>query len=885
LAIAMRILSCCPGFLLAALLAVHYAGASAEPRFSFAATPGKLPKDVVPTHYVLRIAPAPGNESFEGRAEIDIEVARPVGSIVLNASGLDFDSASLDSASGARRLKASFDPALETVSLAPEAGPIAPGAYRLAIDYTGRIGRNPQGFYRIDYRLEEGDRLVDKIMLATQMEPVHARKLFPGWDEPAFRATFEMRAVVESGLTVVANMPLARETALAAGKKEVAFQQSVSMPTYLVALFIGEMDAVHDSVDGIPLGIYTAKGRARKAGFAMASTREVVRYFNEYFGVRYALPKLDQIALPGGIGGAMENWGAIAYNESRLLVDPADSALTQRQGTYGIIAHEIAHQWFGNLVTMAWWDNLWLNEGFAQWMQNKTAERFHPGWNTRLRSGLYRQTAMSDDARRITHPIQTPVTSDARAMDVFDAITYAKGESFIGMLEDYLGADAFRDGIRSYLKAHAYSNTTTADLWHYLSEASGRDVAKLASAWTEQPGFPLVGVRRRCENGAARVTLSQERFTINHADAPRLAWNVPVTLTDARGGRHQVLLERAPLELEVRPCGRVLANASGVGYYRVQYDDQAFEEIAASFGTLAAAERFRLLTDSFALMQAGRLDAGRYLAVVDRLGAERNPTVWDHVLGALRFLRDLLDDPAARAAFDRRTVSLLREPFARIGWNAAPGEPEEIAPLRRSLVEALGRAGDEQVIAEARARFAARASKPLDALLRPAILGIVGRHADEATFDALLGEWRRTAEIDVRYQYQNALRQASNPALARRWMELALDSSEMAPGDAVFNVQRTGPDGEHPDLGWDFVRANLAALYARASPRGRSFVLPDAASPFSDAKIAEELLTLTKAKLDPGALYQAEKTADWIRLKASVKAREAEGIARWANAR
>jgi aminopeptidase N len=328
----------------------------------------------------------------------------------------------------------------------------------------------------------------------------------------------------------------------------------------------------------------------------------------------------------------------------------------------------------------------------------------------------------------------------------------------------------------------------------------------------------------------------------------------------------------------------VLANSSGVGYYRVQYDVRSFDDIAASLEKLPVPDRFRVLTDSFALVQAGRLDVGRYLGLVDRLGEERDPTVWDHVLGTLRFLRDLLDEGESQAAFDLKVIQLLRGPFQRIGWDPSPGEPQEVAPLRRALVDALGRAGDPAVIGEARKRFAARAQKPLDALMRPTVLSIVGRYADAATFDALLDDWRRADGTEVRYQYQSALRHASDPALARRWMELALGSSEMPPADAVFNVHRTGADSGQRQLAWDFVRANLAALYAKTSPRGRVYVLPDAASAFADEKVAEELLSLTREKLGPGAYYQAEKMADWIRLKASVKARETGRIARWAGA-
>ena len=871
-------------FNLLLVLLVHSASAISEARYSFAATAGKLPKDVVPKHYLLRIEPAADNERFAGRAEIDIEVAKAVASITLNASGLRFERAVLTWKSQSKILKPAFDAALETVTLTPETGPIATGAYRLLIDYTGEIGRHSQGFYRIDYKASEGGRLSDKVMLATQMEPVHARRLFPGWDEPAFRATFELSAVVDSGLTAVSNMPLVSETPHAKNRKEVKFQRSVPMATYLVALFIGEMDKVEDSVDGVRLGIYTAKGKTGRARFAMDMTKEIVRWYNEYFDFRYALPKLDQIALPGGIGGAMENWGAIAYNEGRLLTDGDGASLRQQQGIYGIIAHEIAHQWFGNLVTMAWWDNLWLNEGFAQWMQTRIAERFHPEWGTRLRAGLWRQWAMTEDARKTTHPIQTPVENDARAMDVFDSITYSKGEAFIGMLEGYLGEDAFRDGLRRYMKAHAFSNTTTADLWSHLSAASGRDVAALAAAWTEQPGFPLVSVAQRCEGGSAVVTLSQGRFTLNDPGALKLLWKVPVTLADVRGKRQTVLLDGSPRQVQAGPCGAVLANAGNVGYFRVEYDARTFGELAQSLEKLPAAERFRLLADTFALMQAGRADAGRYLSLVDRLGEESDATVWDHVVSSLRFLRDLIDAPADRAAFDRRVASLLARPFARIGWDARPGESADLAPLRRSLIDALGRAGNETVVREARARYAQRESRPIDVAIRPAVLNVVGRYADPATFDALLQEMRNATDIELKWQLQGALRSVADPGLLGRWMDFVLEG-DLPQSEVAFNLQRSGPDSGHYALGWDYVRANLSAIYAKASPRGRINVLPEAASPFADEKIADELLALTRAKLDPGAYYQAEKMADWIRVKALVKAREGAAVARWADAK
>jgi aminopeptidase N len=874
-----------PLVLAAALLFCCTGPAVAEPRFSFAATPGKLPKDVVPRHYALRIVPAPTYDRFDAEALIDIEVVRPVAAIVVNAAELAFKSVKLRAGTGGEAsLAASFDPQQETATLKPAIGPIAPGSYRLGIDYSGKIGKHPQGLYQIAYKERDRGRLVDKRMLATQMEPVQARRLFPGWDEPVFRATFDIVAVIEASLTAVSNMPLSRVEHRPDGRKEVSFARSVPMSTYLVALFVGEMDLLEDSVDGIRLGVHTVKGKRERARYAMQATKEIVRYFNGYFGEPYPLSKLDQIALPGGIPGAMENWGAIAYNEGRLLYDPGGDSLRQQQVVYGIIAHEIAHQWFGNLVTMAWWDNLWLNEGFASWMAGKTSERFNPRWGTRLRDALWKETALAEDARRTTHPIQTPVENDARAMDVFDSITYAKGAAVLRMLEGYLGEDVFRAGVQAYMRAHRFSNTTTADFWHHLSAASRQNIGKLVAGWTEQPGYPVVKVLQQCENGAAAVTLAQERFTLNDPGAAPLAWNVPVILADAAGGRRTVLLEREPRKLGFERCGAMLANAGDRGYYRSQYDDRNLQRLVPALQGLAAPDRLRLLADTFALAQAGRVDATRYLALVENLGAETDRTIWEQVTGALSFLRELIGSPGDRAIFDRYAAGLLETPFARLGWDARPGEAADAPLLRRLLIEALGRAGHEAVVREAQSRFAARAKKAIDPAIRPAVLNVTGRHADAATFEALLERMRNATDMTDKWEAQAALRQVRDPRLLQRLMELLL-TDELPPSDAVFDLTHIGEDSGRVEIVWRFVLEHLPAILAKASPRGRPRVLPDAASGFSDAARADELIALTKAHLDSTAMYQAEKGADWIRLKAAVKAREARRAIDWARAR
>jgi aminopeptidase N len=864
--------------LIAMLAALCPAQGAAEARFSFATTPGRLPKDVVPTHYRLRIEP--GTETFDGEVAIDIEVARTVPAIVLNAAELAFKSAKLAAGGDEMVLAPTFDPRQETVELKSPRGPVAAGRYRLSIAYSGKIARFFQGLYRFGYKQDEGGRPVAKTMLATHMEPVSARRLFPGWDEPVYRASFEISAVVEQSLTAVSNMPQAGTKTLPGGKKEVSFERSVPMPTYLVALFIGEMDVLEDSVDDIQLRIYTAKGKRERARYAMDATRQLVHFYNEYFGERYPLSKLDQIALPGGGSGAMENWGAIAYSEARILYDPRRDSVRQQQAAYAIIAHELAHQWFGNLVTMAWWDNLWLNEGFATWMAQKVTDRFNPAWGMRLRDALSKEWALGEDARKTTHPVQTPVESDIGAMDVFDSISYAKGAAVLRMVEAYLGEEAFRSGIQRYVRAHRFSSTTTADLWHHLSEASGRDVGGLVAGWTEQPGYPVVQVSEKCEGGNSVVTVAQERFTLNDPGARLLAWNVPVTLADA-AGRQTVLLDQKPRELRRPRCGAILANAGDGGYFRVEYDEALFRQLAADPRKLDPLDRLRFLLDTAALVKAGRADVTRYLGLVDKLGDETERAIWEEVIGSLRFFADLVDDEGDRAVFDRYVARVLEKPFARIGWDARAGEPLDARPLRRSFIGALGRAGYAPVVREAQARFAASAKTQIDAAIRPAVLDVVGRYADEAAYRALLGSMRTATELEHKQQALSGLRQMRDPKLVQQLMELML-TGELPPGTAVFNLTHLEGGPAQIEQGWRFVLAHLPEVLAKAPPRGRQYVLPNAASGSNDPARADELIALTAKHLEPAAQYQAEKTADWIRLKAAVKERELKRAVEWA---
>src|SRR5213593_4668081 len=477
---------------------------TAEKPFSFKETPGKLPKEVVPTDYSIRIVPKIDQFTFAGNESVKLNVRSPIHQLVLNGLELKIEAASVDGKElPLSAIKTDNENELLTLTLSSE---LAVGDHALALRFTGKINQQGQGLFYMRYQ-EQGSG-ARKVMLGTQFEATDARRFFPCWDEPAFRARFQLTAVVPENWLAVSNMPVESEKKIAGGK-EVRFAPTPPMSSYLNVFAAGDLDLIESRSGPTQIRVIATKGKAKLGRYALEATAQILQYYNDYFGVAYPLPKLDQIALPGGFGGAMENWGGITYYESALLFDPKNSSAETKQIIYEVIAHEMAHMWFGDLVTMAWWDNLWLNEGFASWMGTKCTAHFNPQWEVWMRRetprdptrriGIAKEAAMEGDARSTTHPIQQPIATEAEANSAFDDITYKKGQSFLRMLESFLGEDVFCDGIRRYIAAHKYSNATTADLWNALSEASNKSVGEIAAGWTKHPGFPVVTVKREAD--------------------------------------------------------------------------------------------------------------------------------------------------------------------------------------------------------------------------------------------------------------------------------------------------------------------------------------------------------------------------------------------------
>ena len=800
------------GWLAATALTAEAAG---MPPYSFESAPGRLPKDVVPLDYTVSIVPNARARTLEGRESVTLEFRATTARIVFNSLNQRLAQVTLDGRP-VRSVASDNGRQLTTVTLAT---PAAIGRHTLAFSYRGRIESGPVGLFAQPF--VEGGRRRD-VMLSTQFEATDARRMFPCWDEPAFRATFELQVTVPTGWATVSNMPVASRVTHGA-LATTTFQRTPRMASYLLEFSAGDLAAITAESGGVRFGVWAVRGRERDGAVALADAQQILADYNDYFGTAFPLPKLDSIAVPGGFQGAMENWGAITYNEALLLVTPS-STVAERQRVFDIQAHEIAHQWNGDLVTMGWWDEVWLNESFASWRGAKETELRHPEWHWIEGRDGRKEGAMRADARRTSHPIQQPVTDELQAESSFDGdITYSKGEAVLRMFEAYLGPETFRDGIRRFMKAHAYSNATSADLWHALGEASGQPVGEVIAPWIEQPGFPIVFVTADCDAAGGRtIRFSQRQFLLRGVDPDHSRWSVPLRIRIGAGGTPQsVLLRQDGQSVVAGRCDEALSvNAGATGFYRVAYDEPTLATDTRQFARLASGDRIALLDDQWALVQAGLQPLPTYLALASAMGSDLNERAWGQVAVALATIESNERDTPGYEAFTAYARALLKPVADRLGWAATAGETPGLEQLRRTVIGDLGAWGDAGIVAEARWRFAALVADR--GAIRPdeqeTILGIVARNADAATFaqlHALARSARNEAEVS---RYFAALMHVRDPQLAERAVEIAL-SAEVPPQAAALRLGFVFAIGdEHPQLSWRTFTAHDASLMAPHEP-------------------------------------------------------------------
>jgi aminopeptidase N len=792
----------------------------------------------------------------------------------------------LESDAGAAvRGTVALDRKAQTATIAfPRTLPV--GSYRLTLVYSGKINTQANGLFALDYKNKEGK---EARSLFTQFEAADARRFIPSWDEPDYKATFDLIARVPVNEMAVGNMPAASTKPLPGGLKEVRFQRTPTMSSYLLFFATGDFDRITKSAAGTEVGVVMSRGNGPKGQLALDSEAQILPYYNDYFGADYPLPKLDNVAGPGQsqFFSAMENWGAIFTFERSLLNDPAITSEADRQRVFGTEAHEMAHQWFGDLVTMNWWGDIWLNEGFASWMANKATQHFHPDWGADIDRVAAREGAMGQDSFRSTHAVVQDVQTVEQANQAFDAISYSKGESVLSMLETYAGPDVWRSGIRAYIHKHAYQNTKTEDLWSAMEGVGAPGLAAIARDFTTQPGVPLIEVGpSQCVGGRTIATITQGQFANDRraevAQQP-LSWHVPVRAS-AGGTVSQIVTQGRMTQLTASGCGPLLINAGGTGYYRTLYQPAQAHALQQAFPNLGGVDQFGLVNDQLALSAAGYQPMATGLDFLDEVPASANAKI---VQSALRhwsgIYDDLKSDPAAQAAIARRVLRTYGPRIQQLGFMPKPGEPAVDALLRSNLIATLGKFKDPAVLGEAHRLFAAwqANSNAIQGSLKQTWLSLIARNAEEATWNAIHAKAQTTTGFAERASLYQLLGATSNDALASRALDLALSSE---PGKTTSSGMIATVADQHPRMAIDFVLAHLAKVNDLIDISGRSRFMGRLSGGSGDASLIPLLDSYAQANLAATDRKPVDQAIARIKFQADKQARERAGVASWLKA-
>jgi puromycin-sensitive aminopeptidase len=779
----------------------------------------RLPRTVTPSRYAITLEPDLGEARFSGREIVEIEVAEAVEEIVLNSIELEIDEAWVETPDGARiDATVGYDEATERATLALTS-PLPAGPATLHTSFRGILNDKLHGFYRSTFTGQDG---ASHVIATTQFEATDARRAFPCWDEPEAKASFEITLVVDEGLTALSNAAEVSRTPTDDGRLEIRFAETMRMSTYLVAFIVGPLEVTDPvDVDGTPLRVAHPLGKAALASFALESGAFALRYFQDYFGLPYPGDKLDLVAVPDFAFGAMENLGCVTFRETALLVDLERATQPEVLRVADVIHHEIAHMWFGDLVTMKWWNGIWLNEAFATFMEMKCTDAFRPEWDRWTEFGISRSAAYDTDSLASTRPVEFEVVSPAEAEGMFDILTYEKGAAVVRMLEQYLGEDPFRAGIRRYMADHQYGNTETTDLWDAIEAATGEPVRQIMDSWIFQGGHPVVSVSLVDDGRTVRLRQEPQRYRTGDDEPQPLdqRWSIPVLLRSGRGGAiedHRLLLteDESTVRLD-GPADWVVVNSGGHGFYRVRYAPELVTALAASRDIeLGAVERYGLVDDAWASLLAGTIGTPEFLALVRSFAEENDLSVWQRIIGCLTALDRIVpeDDRDDLRAFVR---ALLGPALRKLGDRRAD-EPDRTSALRAALFEALGTTGaDEQVRARARTVLESGwEAPPDDADLFDASVRIVAEVGGDATFDEYLARADKAATAQDELRYLGALAAVPEPELVQRYLELML-TDRVRSQDAPYLIRRVLAQREHARAAWDFIHREWTAMNQR----------------------------------------------------------------------
>ena len=767
----------------------------------------RLSRTVLPVRYDLLVDTDAEMSTFTGQVTISLEVMEPTSTIVLHAKDLDVSLGSLSQRDEQIHADLTIEPATERVLVRAER-PLAEGPAQLVLRFGGEVSRGLLGYYRSTFVDETGS---ERVLAATQFEAPHARRAFPCFDEPEFKANFSITLVVADGLLAISNGPEIGRESFGDGRVRIHFGETIPISTYLVAWVVGplELTAPVDA-GGVALRVAHVPGKAHLTRFALDIGAFALQFFAEYYSIPYPGEKCDLVALPDFSFGAMENLGCVTFREARLLLDPDQVTLSEASDAALTIVHEIAHMWFGDLVTMKWWNGIWLNEAFATFMEHLGVDAYRAEWKTWDDFALGRAAALDVDALSNTRTVEYEVLTPDDADGMFDLLTYQKGGSILRMVERWLGADAFRAGVRHYLDRYQLGNTETTDLWDSLESATSEPVRRIMDSWIFQPGFPLVAARA---DGDA-VTITQQRFSYENADSSQ-RWAIPVRARVHTGSScetRSLLLDRDSTTFDVPPDSLVVLDAGGEGFYRVSYPDKWRDHLLGA-GVLEPLERFALVDDLWASVLAGRAPAADVLALARKLRDEQDLVVWRVLLSVLRGTARLVEGDAL-VRLRAEVAEILAPTFARLGWDPAPTDDARTRQLRGIVLDAMGTlVKDPSVIARARETDPDSGADPD---IASACVAIVASAGDDETFDDFVrrAAAARTPQAQLRYLY--ALGTFPTADLALRAARYAM-SDDVRPQNGPFVIQRALRNREHGPLVWAFVRDHWDEVRARFS--------------------------------------------------------------------
>uniref|UniRef100_A0A915PS54 Aminopeptidase n=1 Tax=Setaria digitata TaxID=48799 RepID=A0A915PS54_9BILA len=784
----------------------------------------RLPELIKPTHYTLTLSPDIKNFTFAGQETADIEILKSTDYLKLHSSEIDIKKAQLTLSDGTvlQDLGIEYDKKWTTVTLKLPRQ-IPPQKVKVSMDFVGELNEKMRGFYRSSYKDTDGK---EQYLFATQFESTFARLAFPCWDEPIYKARFDVTLVVDERLTALSNMNVVSETKVN-NKKVVKFATTPLMSTYLLAFVVGELEYIEGKTNGGCLvRIYTVSGKKQQGKFSLEVGIKALDWYSKWFGIDYPLPKCDLIAIPDFSMGAMENWGLVLYREVALLVDPFKSSTRQKSRIALVVAHELAHLWFGNLVTMKWWTDLWLKEGFASFMEYLFVGANYPDFkiwlhfvNDELASGF------DLDSLRNSHPIEVEIDNPNELDEIYDSITYAKSNSVNRMLFNYLGEETFQKGLQIYLKRFQYSNAETVDLWNALSEVSGQDIRTLMSTWTKQMGFPLVSVSQKIEGTRRILKMNQQRFLADGTtDEKKSFWQVPITISvssEPDKVKARVLLKEYEQDVvvdDIDPKDWIKLNAGTTGFYRVLYSHDMLQTLLPYFASkqIPVLDRFGVANDLFALVTSGRESAKQFLSLLESSSNEDDYTVWSTLDSGISTLSNALShyDSGLRSKFNKFIIKILTPVAGRLGWEAESNEDSQVSLLRALILGRLGRCDHEETIKIARKKFLEHLKNKteLHPDLRLAIYGMIGRHYGREGFEELKEIYETVGFGEVERNCVVAMPQTSDTELLKEVFEYGIRNGKVRSQDIIYLFYGACVNKSGQDFIWKYFKDSTQLL-------------------------------------------------------------------------